>query len=203
MKLLCISDLHADQAACLSVVSRSEEADAVVLAGDFARQHHLLDETVGLLRAITRPCVLVPGNNERPQPLRDACAGWAGAHVLHGQGVTIDGVAFFGLGAGVPVTPFGAWSFDLREEEASELLAGCPGGGVLVSHSPPRGHGDITSAGTHVGSSSVLEAIERCGPRLVVCGHIHDSWGYDESILGPHGPTRVVNAGPRGLVVEL
>lgn len=37
-----------------------------------------------------------------------------------------------------------------------------------------------------------------CGP-LVVCGHIHHSLGYDEKI----GPTRVVNAGPKGVVVGL
>lgn len=199
MRLLCVSDLHADLAACGRVVERSSDADCVVLAGDFARQHRMLGETIDALRAIERPCVLVPGNNERPDALRDACAGWANARVLHGEGVEIGGVPFFGLGAGVPVTPFGAWSFDLTEAQAETLLAGCPGGCVLVSHSPPKGHGDTRSTGESVGSTAVLAAIARCRPALVVCGHVHDSWGYD----GRVGPTRIVNAGPRGVVVDV
>ena len=55
--------------------------------------------------------------------LREACDGWESAVVLHGQRADIDGVAFFGLGAGVPVTPWD-WSFDLTEEEAGQMLAG-------------------------------------------------------------------------------
>jgi Icc-related predicted phosphoesterase len=199
MNLLCVSDLHTDLAACRSVVERSRSADVVVLAGDFARQHRLLEETIEALRPITKPCVLVPGNNERPDALHAACDGWANARVLHGSGGTIDGVPFWGLGAGVPVTPFGAWSFDLTEQEARGLLDGCPGDGVLVSHSPPKGHGDRTSDGQSVGSAAVLEAIERCGPKLVVCGHVHDSWGSDTTA----GPTRILNAGPAGKLATI
>lgn len=199
MRILCVSDLHADLAACAGVVDRSGSVDAVVLAGDFARQHRLLRETIDALRPITTPCVLVPGNNERPEDLRSACEGWAAARVLHGSGCVIHGVPFWGLGAGVPVTPFGAWSYDLTEDEARPMLTGVTEGGVLVSHSPPKGHADRTSAGQSAGSVAVLEAITRARPALVVCGHIHDSWGCDEKI----GPTRVVNAGPRGMVVEI
>lgn len=199
MKILCVSDLHADLEACERVAGRSGSVDAVVLAGDFARQHRMLGETIDALRAITTPCVLVPGNNERPADLLDACAGWAAARVLHGSGCAISGVPFWGLGGGVPVTPFGAWSYDLTEAEAGAMLGGVAAGGVLVSHSPPKGHGDRTGSGVQAGSVAVLDAIRRARPALVVCGHIHDSWGYDGTI----GPTRVVNAGPSGVVVDL
>jgi Icc-related predicted phosphoesterase len=199
MNLLCVSDLHADLAACSAVVARSDSVDVVVLAGDFARQHRMLTETIDALRPITTPCVLVPGNNETTEALRDACTGWPAATVLHGSGRTIGGVPFWGLGAGVPVTPFGAWSFDLTEDQARPLLAGCPEDAVLVSHSPPKGHGDTTGTGLAAGSVALLEAIDRVRPRLVVCGHVHDSWGYDK----PRGPTRIINAGPRGVVVQV
>jgi Icc-related predicted phosphoesterase len=115
--------------------------------------------------------------------------------VLHGEGTEIDGVAFFGLGGGVPVTPWD-WSFDLTEEEAAAKLAACPEGGVLVSHSPPKGHVD---GPRHLGSQAVLDAIEEKHPRLVVCGHIHESGG-DESRIGD---SRVLNAGPDGVVADL
>lgn len=199
MRILCVSDLHADLAACAGVVERSASVDAVIVAGDFARQHRLLRETIEALRPITTPCVLVPGNNERPEDLRSACEGWPAACVLHGSGCVVDGVPFWGLGAGVPVTPFGAWSFDLTENEVRPMLTGVTAGGVLVSHSPPKGIADRTGAGQSAGSVAVLEAIKHARPALVVCGHIHDSWGSDEQI----GPTRVVNAGPSGMVAEI
>jgi hypothetical protein len=91
-----------------------------------------------VVRDIDKPASLVAANNESTEELAEACRDWPQAHVLHGSGATIDGVEFFGLGGGVPVTPFGAWSYDFTEEQATELLSGCPKGCVLVSHSPPK-----------------------------------------------------------------
>jgi Icc-related predicted phosphoesterase len=141
----------------------------------------------------------VPGNNESADELRDACRDWPTAHVLHGEQVAIGGVTFFGLGGGVPVTPFGAWSFDLTEDEAATLLAPCPPNAVLVSHSPPRGAVDLSSRGESLGSAAVRAAVERLRPRLVVCGHIHGSAGQTARV----GTTPVVNAGPDGVEWEL
>src|SRR5207253_2443393 len=100
-----------------------------------------------VLQAIDRPTVLVPGNNESTDELDRACRDWPTAHVLHGAAVTLAGVTFFGLGGGIPVTPFGSWSYDFTEDQATELLASCPAGCVLVSHSPPRGAVDLSSRG--------------------------------------------------------
>jgi Icc-related predicted phosphoesterase len=198
VKLLVFSDLHRDRDAARSLVERSEEADVLVGAGDFAVMRHGIDDVIGILREVDKPAVLVPGNGESDAELREACAGWASAHVLHGNVVTLEGIPFFGIGAGIPVTPFGEWSFDLTEDEADVLLADCPEHGVLISHSPPHGHVD-EAGGRHLGSHAVLETIERVSPRLVVCGHIHGWWGKQSTI----GPTLVLNAGPEGQVVEL
>lgn len=198
MKLLLFSDLHRDRAAAEQIVRRAREADVVVGAGDFAVKRKGLADTIDVLADIDRPCVLVPGNGESDDELREACEGWRSAHVLHGSGVELDGVPFWGLGGGVPVTPFGAWSFDLDEGEAEALLAGCPEGAVLVTHSPPHGLAD-RAGGRHLGSRAVRETVERTRPRLVVCGHIHDSWGAGERA----GDTLVVNAGPHGTLVEI
>ncbi len=198
MKLLAFSDLHRDLGQAERLVERSSDADVVIAAGDFASVHEGLDEAIGALSAISVPTVLVPGNNETEDALRSACEGWDAATVLHGQGSEIDGTQFFGLGAGIPVTPWD-WSFDLDEDQAAEKLAGCPEGAVLVVHSPPKGHCDQSSAGDHLGSTAILEAIEAKQPQLAVCGHIHESWGAESEI----GPTRVLNLGPSGTAIEL
>jgi uncharacterized protein len=195
--MLAFSDLHRDLDGARELAERSTEVDVVIGAGDFASVHRGLEEAIGELSSIEKPTVLVPGNNETEDALRAACDGWEAATVLHGEAVEIDGVSFFGLGAGVPVTPWD-WSFDLDEEEAAAKLAACPDGAVLVVHSPPQGHCDASSAGEHLGSTAVLEAIEQKQPRLAVCGHIHESWGAESEI----GSTPVFNLGPEGRMLE-
>jgi Icc-related predicted phosphoesterase len=199
MKLLLFSDLHTNAAAARELVRSAAKADVVVGAGDFGNLRRDVRVCIDVLRAIERPAVLVAGNNESTEELAEACRDWPQAHVLHGTGVTIQGVPFFGLGGGVPVTPFGSWSYDFTEEQAAKLLAECPTGAVLVSHSPPKGAVDRASSGQSLGSTSVREAIARCRPRLVVCGHIHACAGQHATL----GETSVVNAGPAGVLWDL
>lgn len=195
MKLLLFSDLHCDTDAAQRLVERAEAADVIIGAGDFGNMRRDVDRCIRVLRAMHRPAVLVAGNNESTDELRAACRDWPQALVLHGAGVTIGGVTFFGIGGGIPMTPFGAWSYDFTEDQARELLAPCPPGGVLVSHSPPHGAVDVPTSGDHLGSVAVREAVLRLQPSLVVCGHIHGSGGQQAEI----GPTTVINAGPRGV----
>jgi uncharacterized protein len=198
MRLLAFSDLHCNLAQAERLVERSADVDAVAAVGDLASVHSGLEETVAALSAIGRPTLLVPGNNETEQALRDAAAGWTNATVLHGAVAEVEGVEFFGLGAGVPTTPWD-WSFDLDEDEAASKLEACPDGAVMLVHSPPFGHCDVSGAGVALGSSAILEAIERVAPPLAFCGHIHESWGRESRV----GPTRVVNLGPEGRVFEI
>lgn len=200
MKLLLFSDLHADTTAARRLVDAARGVDVLVCAGDLGNVRRDLDLCVDLLATTGKPAVLVAGNNETTDELVAACRGWPGAHVLHGSGVDLGGVSFFGIGGGVPVTPFGSWSYDFSEADASGLLAGCPSGCVLVSHSPPKGTLDVSSRGQSLGSTAVRDAIARTRPALVVCGHIHADAGRTATI----GATPVVNAGPSGIewVVE-
>ena len=198
MKILAFSDLHRDLDAAAALTERSANFDVVVAAGDFANQHDGLDEAIGPLREIKTPTILVPGNNETEEALRAACEDWEAATILHGESAEIGGVEFFGLGAGVPTTPWD-WSYDLTEEEAEERLRDCPEGAVLVVHSPPQGHCDQSSGGEHLGSHAILDAIALKQPPLAVCGHIHEAWGERSQI----GPTEIANLGPGGAEFEV
>jgi Icc-related predicted phosphoesterase len=198
VKLLAFSDLHRDLEQAAELVAMAAEADVVIGAGDFASVHEGLAEAIDALAPIETPTVLVPGNNETEDALREAAAGWSAATVLHGGGTTIEGVEFYGLGAGIPVTPW-EWSFDLDDEAATAMLAGCPEGAILVLHSPPRDHCDSNGSDMHFGSPALLRAIEEKAPRVAVCGHIHESWGCESQI----GKTPVRNLGPKGTWIEL
>ena len=189
-RILAFSDLHHSPERAEAIVAASAEADLVIGAGDFCNHREDLAAAMGLLAGLGAPMVAVPGNAESAEELRGAAR--AGTTVLHGEGVETSGLRIFGLGYAVPVTPFGAWSCDLAETEAEAMLAACEAADLLVSHSPPKGVGDRTSGDESIGSTAVRAAAERLAPRLLLCGHVHDSWG----VCGTIGATRVCNLGP-------
>jgi Icc-related predicted phosphoesterase len=199
VRLLLFSDLHADVPAAERLLEASRSADILVGAGDFGRMRREVVACIPALRASGKPAVFVAGNGESADELRVACRDWGDAVVLHGTRTTVGGVSFFGIGGAIPPTPFGDWSWDHSEAEAETLLSALSRDAVVISHSPPRGVGDVNGAGEHVGSEAVRAAILRASPRLVVCGHIHTSWGAKERL----GRSWVINAGPHGVLWDL
>lgn len=197
-KILAFSDMHRDLDRCAALVRQSENADLVIGAGDFGTARRGLGETIQALSPISKPFILVPGNSESFEELQAECAHFPNMQALHGSGTTWEGVPIFGIGGGIPVTPFGSWSYDFTEEEADALLSDCPAGGILVSHSPPNGTVDRTGSGESIGSLAVLCAIKRNRPKFCICGHVHACAGLKERI----DDTLVVNAGPAGIILD-
>lgn len=199
MKLLLFSDLHRDVDAARHLVDLARQVDVVIGAGDFANRHQGLHDTLDILADIKKPAVLVPGNGETVEELREAASVWKSARVLHGNGCEISGQAFWGVGGGIPVTPFGDWSYDFTEADAETLLADCPQQAILVVHSPPIDTVDHDSSGRIRGSQAIRDAVIAKSPRLVVCGHIHSDWGKRVTL----DTTVIINAGPQGQLVDV
>jgi len=189
MRILAFSDLHHARARAADLVAASADADLVIGAGDYCNMRHDLSGAMALLAGISAPLVLVPGNAESVDELRAAAPR---ATVLHGDTHVVDGLRLFGMGYGVPPTPFGDWSCDLDEDTAAAMLSQCGAADLLICHAPPKGVVDVTSGGESVGSTAIRAAVERIQPKLMFCGHIHDCWGQEGQI----GGTRVVNLGP-------
>ena len=199
MRLLLFSDVHVSKSACRKLVEMSRDTDLVLCAGDVGALRRGIKKTIDYLAPIDKPTILVPGNAESYEELQEACRDWEQATVLHGNGVQKEGIDFYGVGGGIPVTPFGSWSYDFTEEEAEELLKDCPQDAVLISHSPPKGILDHSSRGESLGSETVRNFIDEKTPRLVVCGHIHESAGKIQEVCS----TTVINAGPGGVIYDL
>lgn len=199
MRLLLFSDVHGNKKACQNLMALSEQADMVIGAGDFGQMRRAVKKTLAIFKNIEKPMLTVPGNAESYEELKEACSGIKNCHVLHGTGMKLNNFHFYGIGGGIPVTPFGNWSYDFTEKEAQKLLAACPENTVLISHSPPKGVADISSRGESLGSTAVREAVIQKNPLLVVCGHIHESWGIRENLEG----SMVINPGPKGIFYDI
>ena len=113
--------------------------------------------------------------------------------------MAIAGVEFFGLGAGIPVTPWD-WSFDL-DDERGDRHARRPARRERCWSCTRRPRATATAPAATPTSAArrCCAAIEEKRPRLAVCGHIHESWGCEGEI----GSTPVRNLGPTGTWIEL
>jgi Icc-related predicted phosphoesterase len=195
MLLLCLSDIHGEGSGMTSVLADCPGVDAAVLVGDLT---HLggANETARVVEPLLAAglhVLAVPGNMDRPGVL-----GWLEERglSLHGRGLTIGNIGFFGLGGSNP-TPFGT-PFEVPGREARELLeagwasvagAGCR---VLVSHAPPRSTRiDRTKTLLHVGSPEVRAFLESHDVALCLSGHVHETEGREDRV----GTARCANVG--------
>lgn len=177
--------------------------DLLVHAGDITRRgtkDELDDFLEWLARQHATTKVFVAGNHDRicerqPSYVRSRAAE-LGLVYLEDETVEIDGLVVHGS----PATPaFRSMAFN-RERGADirrtwERVP--PEVDLLITHGPPKGLGDRTFFGAHVGCEELRARLAHVRPRLHVFGHIHEAFG--EHRLEGHG-TRFLNVASRGLL---
>ncbi len=157
MRLLALSDLHADEELLdrLRAISSRQKYDAVLFCGDITNRGPVsyAEEVVSLFpRAYA-----VHGNMDTPDVvdrLREMGV------LVHGKKVKMGEWNLVGLGGSNP-TPFGTPS-ELSEDEIASVLAraGVDDFSIVLSHPPPYGLFDEVGNGMHVGSKAVRKMVE-------------------------------------------
>ena len=82
---------------------------------------------------------------------------------------------------GSPYSPAkGNWAFQYAPERARDLWDQIPlDTDVLITHTPPRLHGDESKNKEPAGCEVLREALWRVRPQLSICGHVHEGRGSD------------------------
>ena len=169
------------------------DGDILVHAGDLTQTGSLeeLAEVDAFLAALPhRHKIVVAGNHDwcfqrTPERARSVLRS---AIYLEDEAITLEGLRIYGS----PWQPwFLDWAFNLqRGPELADKWAQIPDDTeVLITHGPPRGIGDRTRRGEHVGCDDLLERVRVVRPRLHVFGHIHEDGG-----VWQEAETRFVNA---------
>ncbi len=160
IRILACGDLHGRRERIIRVRALVGELrpDVVVLPGDLTHAGSGL-EALDLL-GLPLPVLAIPGNMDGPpEAARIRTLG-----KLDGLArVTIAGVSFGGPAVAGPCD-------------------------VLVTHEPPSGILDTIPGGRHIGSAAVRELLDHLRPRLLLCGHVHESPGIEQA-----GGTLVIN----------
>ena len=205
VRILAFTDPHGEKKALreLFALVESGKPDLLVCSGDvsfFGKECDTFLRDLGVLR---RTVYFVPGNHETPSVakelthffpyLKDVSFGMVEEAAVRLAG--LPGTDAFWPGARPNEGLFSkAVGMGKSGNQAKPL--------VLLTHFPPSG---TNVSGTSVvtpdsgGSRLVRQIVEALRPALVICGHYHQDFGKEAHV----GPTRIVNPGPGGRILDL
>ncbi len=195
MKIVAISDTHTRK------IEGLPNGDLLVHSGDFSiqgtqRESENFVEWMSEVKDLYREVIIVPGNhdiwvNKERKSALDLFRS-NGLKLLIDEGMEFDGMFIYGTPW---VTPFGRWEFMCEDKKRQQYMDAIPRNtDILITHGPAKGQLDKIgihgfNPGSNAGCEFLLNAINRCEPKVHIFGHIHEGSG-----VKLHNNTLVVNA---------
>lgn len=198
MKILAFVDVHGDLKALEKVIEKanSQNPDVIVCAGDLTEFGENLDYFVYMLNKLKKPVLIVPGNHEIPAELKKICSLFDNTIFLHKTSYKNKNCLFIGFSCdGFSATDP---EFEKYARQAKKLIKKGMDV-VLVTHAPPYGTKVDFVRGSHCGSKSVREFLEKNRIKLNICGHLHETAGKQDLV----NKTAVINPGPYGKIINV
>jgi Icc-related predicted phosphoesterase len=198
MKILAFVDSHGSVEAMKKIIEKAKKKDVELLicAGDVSVFEQDIERIIKKLDSIGKPILILPGNHESEQNLKELSARTKNIVYIHKGMLKIKGYTFIGFsgnGFSQTDTEFEGWSKKIEKVlKKSDKV-------VLITHAPPHKTKLDIVAGSHCGNKSIRKFIEKVDILLAISGHIHDCEGAEDMIKG----TKVVNPGPFGKVFEI
>lgn len=160
MIIQCAADFHGRKERYIKFFEgvRKEKPDVVILPGDLG----YLNENIF---DVSIPAFAVHGN-------MDGSLMFKKIKLVDGKIFSFNGMNFIGIG----------WNTkEFFEEKEANF-------DIIISHVPPYKIKDKAFLGMHIGSKWLRKIVEEKKPKFVLCGHVHEDYGYEK-----FGETYVVN----------
>ena len=199
LRILAVSDIHGDQTRLAQLVARAEKekVDLVLLCGDFTFGDELAGPLIQPFLAKGKRVLLVPGNHESLATAEFLAERYK-IRNLHGKGVRYDDIGFFGCGgANIGIHQLSDDEIYEQLRHGFEQIKSCRKK-IMITHIHPS-RSIQEKMGLFPGSEGVARALKSFKPELLLCGHVHEAEGLEESLKG----TRIVNVSKSGKVLEL
>ncbi|MGC8533469.1 MAG: metallophosphoesterase family protein [Candidatus Parvarchaeum sp.] len=203
MKILAASDIHGDlQAAeALARKAKKEKADLIILAGDLSIFGNGLEGLLKPFKDADKKVALIPGNHDSEADIFMLKKRYPDTiYDLHNYSFKIGDVGFFGCGL-ANIGPN-----ELSEDELYKKIQSSYNyiknskKKIMVVHVPPYNTKlDKIGNNMKIGSTAVRDMIEKTKPDACICGHVHETFGLEDKL----GKTNIINAGPKGKIIEI
>ena len=206
MKILTISDVHANENQRLYDYLENNNVDLVIVSGDITNfgPPEFAEDFLNKISDWGSMTVAIPGNCDTKEVFEKINK--SKAICAHNNVIEYGNLIIYGFGGSNP-TPFDTpFEFDddviydnLKklfnskkaikiEKEKKESVGKVD---ILLTHAPPYDSKvDIIESGIHVGSEAVRKIIDEYQPSISLCGHVHESVALDMI-----GNTTIVNPG--------
>lgn len=196
MKILTVSDEECPALWEYYSPGRLRDYDLIISCGDLKADY--LSFLVTMARC---PLLYVHGNHDTGYDRRPP----EGCDCIDGKLVVYNGLRILGLGGCRRYHP-GSHQYTEKEmrkriRKLRFQLWRSGGVDIVVTHAPAKGLGDSDDP-AHWGFEALLELLDKYHPQYLLHGHVHLSYGQDQTRLRTYGKTTVINASER-YVLEL
>ena len=176
MRIYAVADIHGK----LSRLGRIQKnigqhrPDVLVVAGDITNFRRA-STVIKQLNKLSVPVLAIRGNTDLPRVdgLLDNFSNTVGLHL---KKHAIEGIQFAGIGGTIPL-PFRSQVGFYEDRVLKKLSRLVNQSSIVVAHPPPWGVLDKAFNRFHAGSKGLYRLIRKYQPRLLICGHIHESAG--------------------------
>ena len=159
MIIQCAADFHGREERYIKFFEgvKKEKPDVIIIPGDLGYLNEDLFD-------ISIPAFAVHGNMDGLLMLKKI-------KMVDEKIFLFNGIKFIGLG----------WNFkDVIEENGRLIKIYDASFDIVISHSPPYKIKDKALLGMHIGSKKLRKIIEEKRPKFVLCGHVHEDYGYEK-----------------------
>ena len=180
MKITAISDLHGFK-------PKLPSGDLLLIAGDLTASDSEVehrDFLEWLSSQDYRKVIYIPGNHDTIYQFRFEFTLPENVSFICDSGTEFDGLKLWGTPWSLRFATMNPKCMAFTELTESDLLkhySKIPNDtDILITHTPPRGILDNTNFNGRVGSVSLRTRVDAIKPKLIVFGHIHESYGKQE-----------------------